>query len=89
MSKVYRDGRWAFDQMTGQVIHIRAGEYESGFPRAHTAPDFDVVIEACHVPSLMAFLQENTWFKVKAESREEDLKIVHRLLDLVGANVKP
>ncbi len=81
---VYHPGRWAFNSMTGAIIHLRAAEREVGMA-LRTDKDFDLIIPETEVPSLLAFLQENTMLKVKAESREEDLKIVHRLMDLLGA----
>ena len=79
--KRWFDGAWHYDPSGRCFRHLRAGWYDG----CSELPDgcYDIVIprEAAH--QLAALMQEQGHTSIKAESREEDLKIVHRLLDIM------
>jgi hypothetical protein len=82
MSKYFMPGMWQFEHATGNIIHIKAGEYEE--LQCTTKENVDVVIPRMYHNELIHFMDENNMIKPKMDnaSREMDLKIVHRLLDL-------
>lgn len=55
-----------------------------------TEEDYYIVIPSNHIPSLVAFLNENGYIKqyITPENRNEDIKIIHRLLDLAEKKIK-
>lgn len=65
-----------------RVVHIKAGEYEFG--QMFDSKNCDVEIPWFCLDELIAFLDEKHLIKPKMDnaSRGEDLKIIHRLLDI-------
>ena len=82
MSKYYSPGMWAFDRATGNIIHFKDGEYEE--VQELTKEHVDIVIPRQYHNELIQFMDENHMIKPKMDnqSRAEDLKIIHRLMDL-------
>jgi hypothetical protein len=82
VSKQYFTGRWDFDYATGSIVHLKAGEYEVN--QEITKECFDVVIPGMYFNELIQFMDEKYMIKPKmdSQSRADDLKIIHRLLDI-------
>ncbi len=78
----YREGRWAFWHETGEIIHIKGHYRQEGTPIDRD--QFDVIIPAEYHHELIDFMDKQNMIKPKMDdqSRSEDLKIVHRLLDI-------
>jgi hypothetical protein len=79
---IYKEPIWYFEEYAGMLKHFKGGEIEP----CKYIPDemFDVIMPTHYIPELVAFLTEKGYIKptMSNQSREEDLKIVHRLLDL-------
>ncbi len=76
---IYRQARWYFDPR-GDWILTKAGDYEEG-----AAADVDLRLRMEDTHMLIAALDEQGWIKPRLDERlrEEDLKITHRLIDLL------
>ena len=83
--KQYLEDRWFLYPHTGEIKHLRGGECD--LPEGAEIPwdYYDVTIPHHLIPSLVAFLDKEGYVKPKMDnqSRAEDLKIVHRLFDLL------
>jgi len=81
--KQYINGFWMWDHATGNIGHLKSGEYNQ--MEALKEEDFDIIIPRSHVNELVDFLDKNNLIKPKMDnqSRDADLKIVHRLLDVI------
>ena len=77
---VWVEGHWWYDPASRAFEHVPAGNYED--PGAAITPD--MTIAANLVPSLIETAMEQGLLPAKAQSRVEDLKIIHRLLDIMG-----
>ena len=85
--KVYREPQWIADNAFGDIRHFKGGEVE---PNTEISKDmYDVIIPRHGIPALVAFLSENGYIKpiMDNQSRGEDLKIVHRLIDVIESKV--
>lgn len=80
MTQVYREDVWWQDPLTNSLAYYRAGLYEEG---EEQEPTLRVPLRS--LPKLVQWLDENGYIKPRldAQLREEDLKITHRLLDLL------
>ena len=78
----YREGRWLFYHETGEIIHMKSHYRTEGTPI--DPKQFDIIIPAEYHAELIDFMDKNNMLKPKMDdqSRAEDLKIVHRLLDI-------
>ena len=81
--KRYHEGSWRFNHELNSIVHIKAGEYEHGQMLPLEA--FDIVIPQESQHELIDFMDKHNMVKPKMDnqSRAEDLKIVHRLIDLM------
>jgi len=78
---IWRDGKWFCD--VGIWRYIPAGTYN---PAVRIENDQIVhSLEPREVDQLVDALQEAHWIKPKIDERvrEEDIKIIHRLLDII------
>lgn len=76
------DGHWWMDFSYNALRHVKAGE-RPDHPGMISEDDFDQTIPLALLPSLFEAAMENGVYLHKMSGREEDLKIVHRLLDVV------
>jgi len=79
----YFPGGWRFNYETGAIVHVKAGEYNHGQLIPQEA--YDVIIPQMYQAELIDFMDKQNMVKPKMDnqSRAEDLKIVHRLLDVM------
>ena len=76
--------QWMMDHMTGRIMYWRGGKIKPG-----TATDFDydncITLERRAIIELIPFLKKNGFLigLIEHHSREDDLKIIHRLLDKI------
>ena len=85
MSKVYREAHW-YESMTRRAwVLTRSGDYEPG-----TEQEIDIVLGDRQVQMLRTALDEQGWIKPRLDERlrSEDLKITHRLLDVIEKSLK-
>lgn len=77
----FRESRWFYDPSYGALRRTVAGEYEPD-----VSPPTDLEIPFREIPSLVQALEENGLLKPRLDERlrTEDLKITHRLMDLLG-----
>lgn len=77
----WRDDRWNQNHATDEVVHVKAHEAQEG--SMIDPSNFDIIIPHEHIPSLVEYLIKNGYVRplINNESRQEDLKIIHRLLD--------
>jgi hypothetical protein len=80
MAKVWHKSQWYFDVPWGAWHLTEPGEFEES-----VAPPTLLRLEAEHVHMLIKALDEAGWIvpRLDVRLREEDLKITHRLLDLL------
>ena len=85
--KVWFEGKWSYDLACGEWKHLKPGYYDVG--AAPSSDDFDHIIRSTDIRSLITALDKYGWIKPRLDERlrEEDLKITHRLLDIVSAQV--
>jgi len=80
---MWMDGRWFFDVPLASWRYIAAGEYEP----ASSVTDEQIThsLSLREVDQLLDTLKEAHWIKpeVNMQLREEDVKIIHRLLDII------
>lgn len=80
---VWREGYWFDDLMTHTWFYFPPGDYElfKEFPREKASH----AVSYREMESLIRALDESGWLKPKLEDkvRQDDLKIVHRLIDLL------
>ncbi len=84
----WSDGRWFQDCTTDFWCYLKPGYYEAGL-----IPDQDNFLHRLNsyeVESLIRKLDEAGWIKPRLDERlrTEDLKITHRLLDLLDNSIK-
>ena len=87
MEKRYSDGRWFFNKARNAWCYLKPGYYEPGV--ASISTDFSYQIEAREVEELIRRLDEEGWIKPRLDERlrTEDLKITHRLLDIIDKTI--
>ena len=80
MTKIYRPGHWWLDVPRGSWNYSPAGYYEEG-----VAAEPSLIINGEAVRQLIAALDEAGWIVPRLDVRmgAEDLKITHRLLDII------
>lgn len=84
----YREPTWYIDYSTSTLKHFKGGKID---PCACIPSEMhDILMPTHYIPELVAFLTEKGYIKptMSNQSREEDLKIVHRLLDLCESKIK-
>lgn len=83
--KIWADSRWYFDQAKDSWCLTKPGEHEPGLS------DIEVMIkiQSRDVEALIKELDKNGWIKPRLDERlrAEDLKITHRLLDIIQAQI--
>jgi len=79
-NKVYYPGRWWLDLPWRSWNYTPAGYYEEGVELEPT-----ITVDGEAVRQLISALDEAGWIvpRLDVRLREEDLKITHRLLDLL------
>jgi hypothetical protein len=87
MGERYFDGHWYFDMAYDAWRFVKAGYYEeAAFP-----PDeaFEHTIRQQEIFMLIDALDKAGWIKPRLDERlrNEDLKITHRLLDIIEKQV--
>lgn len=78
----YRAPKWIISQNRDALVHLKGGEY---IPEGFMERDIDVAIPEQYLHELGMFLYEQGYIRpqMNNESRAEDLKIVHRLIDIL------
>lgn len=78
--KRYRDGKWFVSPHQFAIVHTRPGEYEEG-----VISEIDISIPENLIHSLVQFLFDNGHIRPiqDNQTRAEDIKIIHRLLDVI------
>jgi hypothetical protein len=79
----YHDSHWVEHFDSDSIVLIRAGYRAVG--QMFTQDDYVTEIPMRELPSLVKFLDEHGFIKPRLDERlrVEDLKITHRLLDLL------
>ena len=83
MEKRYFEGRWFFNEAFNAWCYLKPGYYEpASLPGQE---DFLHQIDAQTIQNLIRRLDEEGWIKPRLDERlrTEDLKIMHRLLDII------
>ena len=88
MTERWRDGRWIYEPMWGALRYIPSGMYEDDVA-IETFPPDTVTIHRDLIPSLVAALEQNGYITPRLDDRlrAEDLKITHRLLDVIDKQI--
>jgi len=83
--KLWRDSHWYFDYSKGAWVLTGAGAYLIA-----EAPEVIVELSSNYVQLLIKQLDDEGWIKPRLDERlrNEDLKITHRLLDLLNKSIK-
>ena len=85
----WRDGRWFFEPMGALWRYVPPGEYDP----AISIEDSQITLnlDSREVDLLVDALQEAHWIKPRIDERvrEEDVRIIHRLLGIIEKQVKP
>jgi len=83
MEERWHDGHWFHDMSLDSWCYLKPGYYEVGAMKS--PDDFLHQITPSEVYSLIRKLDEEGWIKPRLDERlrTEDLKITHRLLDLL------
>lgn len=83
MEKRYHDGRWFLSNTRNAWCYLKPGYYEPGVEPGSEA--FLHQINAQEIEMLIKALDEAGWIKPRLDDRlrTEDLKITHRLLDII------
>lgn len=86
MVKVHHPTRWYFDPRLASWQLLRAGNYEEAVD--HEA---DVTLSVEDTETLITALNDAGWIKPRLDDqvRQDDLKVTHRLLDIVEKLVEP
>lgn len=82
----FHKGRWWYDRVWGAWKYRSPGLYN---PMVEVSPDITVEGEA--IQQLITALDEAGWIQPRLDERlrEEDLKITHRLLDIIQLTLPP
>ena len=81
--KKYRNRHWYFDIVRDRWILTKAGEYDIG-----TENEIELEIDAGLVEMLVIEFDKQSMEKPKLEKSAEDLKITHRVLDILETITK-
>jgi len=83
----WHDGHWFFDTSLNSWCYLRPGYYEPGI--VPTAEDFLHQIPDREIETLIRELDTHGWIKPRLDERlrSEDLKIRHRLIDLLDKSM--
>jgi len=88
MAVWYRGGGWIYDDFTREVVYIEPHEREEGtlIDRQYVS----IVIPFEHVQDLVHLLEQKGLFvpKMTRKTRDPDLKIIHRLMDIIEKQVE-
>ena len=81
--KIWYNGDWFFDGSLDSWCYLKPGYYNPG--EMHTTEDLQYSITSNAIRSLIVGLDKAGWIKPRLDERlrTEDLKITHRLLDLL------
>ena len=81
---MYHAPDWIGGPCVFYIKHFKGGEYIPG--KDIPDEDFDVKIPMEYIHSLVAFLEKEGYIRptMSAESRDADLKIIHKLIDVIG-----
>jgi len=86
MTKRHMEAQWITDNMHAEIMYWPGGDVEPGtrIPR-----DKCIVITQFAIHSLLPFLFDNGYLNafLTKNSREEDLKVTHRVLDILAHEV--
>ena len=83
MKKEYYEGGWHSRLETGSIEYTKPGHYEVG--TLIQSEDISISIPHMQINQLIDFLFKNGYIKPQlGENRTEDIKIIHRLLDVVS-----
>jgi hypothetical protein len=84
MSEIYKESRWYFSVVNDSMVLAEAGFYD-----ALERPRVLLEISGRYIPSLVEKLDEEGYIKPRLDERlrTEDLKITHRLLDIIDKAV--
>lgn len=75
--------QWMMDHMTGRIMFWRGGNIEPG------SLDFDydncIILERRAMMDLIPFLKQHGFLTglIEHHSRDDDIKIIHRLIDVI------
>ncbi|KKN31722.1 hypothetical protein LCGC14_0821070 [marine sediment metagenome] len=83
MEERWFDGDWFFDNSLNAWRYLKSGYYEAGV--MHSSGDFLHQVSARETEALIRKLDSEGWIKPRLDERlrAEDLKITHRLIDLL------
>jgi len=83
--KIWRDSHWFFDYAKDAWLLTSPGAYLIA-----EAPDIMFEIRSNHIEALIRKLDEAGWIKPRLDERlrSEDLKITHRLIDLLDKSME-
>jgi hypothetical protein len=84
MTKRYYEGGWHNDIMRNAKIYLPSGEYDEFANIELNKIEGAISIPRYAYEQLLGFIREHEIGVLKTD-REEDLKIIHRLLDILGA----
>jgi hypothetical protein len=81
---MWTEGHWVLDHSLRAIVHVKPGDYPAG--ESLPADAFDHALPTHLLPGLFDAAQEHGLLptRLKPEPRTEDLKIIHRLLDIMG-----
>ncbi len=82
--KAWREGRWYSRPWMNDIEYLPPGLYEVNAMRPEVV-EGSVVLDTYQLETLIRFLDEQGYIKPRLDERlrVEDLKITHRLLDLL------
>lgn len=80
----WHDQRWFYDFQTGDILHMRGGDYDTQSSLPPEALDIRIG-HRDDLSGLVKVLEERGYVVPRLDDRlrAEDLKITHRLLDLL------
>ena len=83
------EGHWFFEVSMAAWRYVPPGEYDLGV----SIPGSQIThsLDSREIALLVDALQEAHWIKPKIDERvrEEDVKVIHRLLDIIEKKVRP
>ena len=82
---MYQEADWFFDMASRSICRAVAGERDLG-----VMTEIDLEISYRDIPKLVEALENNGFIQPRLDERlrSEDLKITHRLLDIIGGQQK-
>jgi hypothetical protein len=81
--KYYFESKWFSSLETGEIVLVRAGYRDPGI--MYKPEDYQIQIPKNEIHKLIELLDQEGYIKPRLDERlrTEDLKITHRLLDLL------